>query len=168
MKEITQTPQLKIAEANLADRTFFYELMNSPGWLKYIGDRGIHALVDAEAYIQNSLIASYEQNGFGLYKVSLKARASSIGICGFLQRDYLDAPDLGFAMLPAYSGHGYMQEAAASLIEHAQGTLGWTNIYAITLPGNQRSQRLLQKLGFEQKKIIQPEAETLILFEKFL
>ncbi len=46
--------------------------------------------------IANSAIASYEKNGFGLYRTALKDTDEPIGICGLVKRDGLDAPDVGF------------------------------------------------------------------------
>lgn len=164
--KILTSQDLIISEAQLEDRQFFYNLMNSPAWLQYIGDRGIRSLTDAENHIQNNLLASYQKHGFGLYKVRLKIDHTPIGICGFLQRDYLEHPDLGFAMLPKYTGHGWMKEAANVLLEYAKTKLNWTKILAITSPENERSQGLLRTLGFQEKGIIQPEEEALLLFQK--
>ncbi|GAB5551677.1 MAG: GNAT family N-acetyltransferase [Saprospiraceae bacterium] len=166
--EILSTQRLTISEAQLSDRQFFYDLMNSSGWLQYIGDRGIHTLGDAENYIQNSLLASYQANDFGLYKLSLKSNTVSIGICGFLKREYLEQVDIGFAMLPDYTGRGLMKEAAMALIQKAQSDQVWTKILAITSPENERSKGLLRTLGFQEKGLIQPNQEPILLFERKL
>lgn len=163
--EILSTQNLIISEAEKSDQQFFYDLMNSPGWLRYIGDRGIRTLSEAEAYIKNSLIASYRKQGFGLYKIILKTQTTPIGICGFLKRDYLDYPDLGFAMLPDYAGRGWMKEAASALLEQAKEKFDWPTIYAITSPENDRSQGLLRKLNFQEKGLIRPGQEDILLFE---
>jgi len=63
---ITQTDRLTLEEASSNDSPFFYDLLNSPGWIQFIGDRGIKTLGDAENYIQNSLIKSYKTHGYGL------------------------------------------------------------------------------------------------------
>lgn len=166
--KILTSQDLIISEVQLEDRQFFYNLMNSPGWLQHIGDRGIRSLKDAENHIQNNLLVSYQKHGFGLYKVCLKIDHTPIGICGFLQRYYLEHPDLGFAMLPKYVGHGWMKEAANALLDHAKTKLNWTEILAITSPENERSQGLLRTLAFQEKGIIQPEEEALLLFQKKL
>lgn len=144
---ILETSRLIIEEAVLEDAPFIFKLLNSPNWIEYIGNRGIKDQDDAKAYIRDSLIGSYRSNGFGLYKVSLKSNESPIGICGLLQRDFLDHPDIGFATLPEFEGQGYTFEAAHAIVDHSIEKMGYSTILAITSPKNIKSQNLLSKLG---------------------
>lgn len=155
MLSLLTTPRLIIREAGEADATFVFELLNSPTWIRFIGDRGIHRHQDAVHYIRNSMVKSYREQGFGLYLVSLKGQ-TPVGVCGFLRRNYLDHPDIGFAMLPAYEGRGLMKEAASAVLEYGFSVLGFSRVYAITNPDNKRSQALLTVLGFQFKKEFQP------------
>ena len=79
-----------------------------------------------------------------------------LGICGFLKRDYLDAPDIGFAQLPQFEGFGYMLEACRSVMDHGASELNFTKVLAVTTSNNVRSQRLLSKLGFSEIGTVQP------------
>ena len=148
-----RTERLIIKELNLSDRDFIFQLLNSPGWLAYIGDRGIHSLEDAENYLSKGPLKSYEDHGFGLCLVQLREDGIPIGIAGLLKRDYLDCPDLGFAFLPEYEGKGYAFESANSIVKQSKNYLGLEMIQAIVLPENQRSIRLLEKLGMEDQGI---------------
>lgn len=148
-----RTERLIIKELNLSDRDFIFQLLNSPGWLAYIGDRGIHSLEDAENYLSKGPLKSYEDNGFGLYLVQLWEKSNPIGIAGLLQRDYLQYPDLGFAFLPEYEGKGYAFESTNAIVNHSKIFLGLEKLLAIVLPENQRSIRLLEKLGMEDQGI---------------
>jgi [ribosomal protein S5]-alanine N-acetyltransferase len=47
------TERLRLDPFTFADAAFFKELVNTPGWLQYIGDRNIHSITDAEQYIGN-------------------------------------------------------------------------------------------------------------------
>ena len=86
----------------MSDGSFFLRLLNDPSWLENIGDRGVHSDADAESYIKNSIWAHYHFYGYGMYAVQLKSTSLPIGICGLVKRDFLSAPDLGFALLPDY------------------------------------------------------------------
>ncbi|RRQ47945.1 N-acetyltransferase [Maribacter algicola] len=141
------TDRLIIDEATITDADFFFQLLNSPTWLEHIGDREIKNKEDAVCYIEGRLMKSYRENGFGLWKVSLKESIKPIGICGFLQRDYLDAPDIGFAMLPEFEGFGYMMEASLAVMQFGKNTLGFTKILAVTTEDNERSKKLLTRLN---------------------
>ncbi len=166
MKGSITTTRLIVEEASREDAPFFFRLLRSPTWLRFIGDRGIHSLGDAKNYIQYSLITSYREKGFGLYKVSL-LDSTPIGVCGFLQRDYLDSADLGYALLPEFEGHGYMVEAARSIIEYGYHELRLKEILAFTDPDNYRSHQVLGKLGFVEKEVFFPPdfSEPCILFK---
>ncbi len=146
---LLETERLRIELANPEDKEFFFTLLNSPKWLQFIGDRGIKTVQDAENYIQNSLMKSYHEKGYGLYKLLLKPENVPIGICGFLKRDYLDSVDIGYAMLPAYEGKGYTFEAAVAILEYGKTQLGLHPVYGITTEANLVSRHLLEKLGLQ-------------------
>ncbi len=163
---ITETSRLFIQEATLEDAGFFLKLMNSPNWLKFIGDRGIRSEMEAARYIQKSLIDSYQNHGYGLYKMVLKKDGRPIGICGFVRRDYLDHADIGFALLPSHEGKGYALEAANACLDYGSSVLGLHPILAVTTIGNGRSRALLGKIGLHEVGSLSPKENgpELLLF----
>jgi RimJ/RimL family protein N-acetyltransferase len=164
MKAILQTERLLLREFTEDDPAFIVELLNSPGWIQYIGDRNIKTEEQAREYLNNGPLKSYRQNGFGLYMVELKQDQTPIGMCGFIKRDTLNNPDIGFAFLPAYHGLGYAQEVAHATLEYAKKTLGLPVISAITLPANERSISLLEKIGLRfNSTVVFPGSEDELL-----
>jgi RimJ/RimL family protein N-acetyltransferase len=162
---VLETPRLQLRHVALSDGCFFLRLLNDPSWLENIGDRGIRSQADAESYITNTVVAHYQTYGYGMYAVQLKSTRRPIGLCGLVQRDFLSAPDLGFALLPDYVGHGYATEAAGALLQHAQHNLGIGRLYAIARSGNQRSITLLDRLGFRREgPCLTPQGEQLELY----
>lgn len=149
-----KTDRLLIEEVTMADALFLMELMNTPTWLQYIGDRKITSQSAAHCYIREVLLASYKKYGYGLYKVSLRKGSEAIGLCGFVKRDYLDCADIGFALLPYHEGQGYAYEASKALMSYGKSDLGFSTVYGITSLFNERSKKLLVKLGMESQKII--------------
>src|SRR5690348_12619440 len=93
------TPRLRLRLLEPADAGFILELLNEPGWLRFIGDRGVRDLDSAHVYMQNGLLAIHARHGFSLYCVTLKLDGTRIGLCGLLKRDNLEHADLGFAFL---------------------------------------------------------------------
>ncbi|MCL6265373.1 GNAT family N-acetyltransferase [Flagellimonas myxillae] len=166
MGNIATTERLVIREANPKDYQFIIELLNSPNWITFIGDRGVKTEKQALGYIKNSLVSSYTKHGFGLYIMVLKESKTPIGLCGFLQRDYLDYPDIGFATLPGFEGHGYTFEACKTLMMHANENLNLECILGITTPANIKSRNLLSKIGLQEIGTIKPpgKREELLLF----
>jgi [ribosomal protein S5]-alanine N-acetyltransferase len=167
-KIILKTNHLILREADLSDNQFIYDLLNSPKWLKYIGDREIKTLKNAEDYIKDKLIKSYNANGYGLYVYELNDSHTPIGICGFIKRDYLDMEDIGFALLPEYERKGYTYEISIAVLDYGQKNLSLNKVYAITSKDNLASQELLKKLGFNFKTYLnEPDTnEELLLYSR--
>jgi RimJ/RimL family protein N-acetyltransferase len=147
MISLLETDRLQFRELTHEDALFIVELVNTAGWLKYIGDRNVKTNEQAINYLDQGPIKSYRENGFGLWLVETKEQKKPIGICGFLRRDYLDHPDIGFAFLPDYHGKGLAQESAQACLAYGRKKLKMNVIYAITLPSNQNSIKLLEKIG---------------------
>ncbi|MEP7129448.1 MAG: GNAT family N-acetyltransferase [Chitinophagales bacterium] len=160
------TERLILSHLALDDAPFIFELLNTPEWIQFIGDRGIKTLDDAKLYIASGPIKSYDQNGFGLFLVKLKTDDTPIGICGLIKRPSLEDVDIGFAFLSAYTGQGYATEAAAATLEYGKVNIGLKRIVAITNDDNVHSIRLLEKIGlrFERKIKFEAEAQELLLF----
>ncbi len=161
-----ETPRLILRDLDMDDSSFILKLVNTESWLRFIGDRGIHTLLDAKTYIVGGPIHSYLTMGFGFQLVMLKETQTAIGLCGLVKRDSLDHVDLGFAFLPEYEGKGYGFEAAQAALNHAQTVLLKSTVLAITNKDNIRSIALLNKLGFKLKGdfTLPEETEPLNLF----
>ncbi len=154
-----KTKRLRIEKVQLEDVSFIFDLVNSKGWLKYIGDRNVRTNEDAAQYIQTNMIDNYKKQGFGFFKMVLSETNQAIGICGFAKRDYLEHADIGFGLLPEFEGKGYAYEASISMLNYGEKHWQINPVYAITSLENERSQRLLQKLGLHKKGIISPDGE---------
>ena len=148
-----------------ADAEFVLELLNTPKFIEFIGDRGVRSISDARDFIDTRFRAGYREHGYGLYAVSTKDEAVVLGICGFVRRDTLPGPDIGFAFLPAFEGKGFGTETAAATLAYGRDKLGFTEVYAITDKRNAASQRLLEKIGLRHRgETASPSGEPLDLF----
>ena len=161
-----ETERLTLSELTIEDAPFFFELVNDPDWIRFIGDRKVHTLGDAEMYLTDRMIPSYSKWGFGFYKVCIKTSGKPIGISGLINRDGLDHVDIGFAFLPAGRGHGYAFESTKAVLDHAQNTLKLNPILAIANSDNEKSHILLRKLGltFKRMVVLPEETEAICLF----
>jgi len=154
MEYIIETERLRLREFNSEDSKFIVELVNSPGWLEFIGDRNIKTEEQAKIYLENGPIRSYHENGFGLSLVETKDGSLKIGMCGIIKRDNLEHPDIGFAFLPEYTGKGYAFEIANATLKFAVEKLEIPVVCAITQANNEKSIRLLEKIGLKFVKPI--------------
>jgi RimJ/RimL family protein N-acetyltransferase len=151
---ISETERLSINELTVQDAPFVLTLLNTPTWLRYIGDRGIKNIDEARNYLLNGPIASYKRFGFGLYLVKLKEGDIPVGMSGLIKRDGLDDVDVGFALHPDYTGKGYAYEATSAVMTYAREVLKLTTVVAITTEDNTHSTTLLLKLGLHYKKMV--------------
>ncbi|MEM1232301.1 MAG: GNAT family N-acetyltransferase [Pseudomonadota bacterium] len=155
-----RSERLLIDRFTAADAPAVLALVNDPGWLTYIGDRDIHSVVAAEAYLEDS--AASAPPGMGLF--AIRRGKEVLGMCSLLQREYLEDPDLGFALLADHVGQGYAAEASRLVIDYAFDTLGVASLSAITLPENRSSIALLERLGFHSEGLVDNGTESLCHF----
>lgn len=148
---VTDTERLTLRRFEHGDADFIVRLLNDPSFIRHIADKGIRTREEAVRYLDTGPMASYRARGFGLNLVALKGEGTPIGMCGLVKRDELAGPDLGYAFLPAFCGHGYAFEAATAVLEQGMAAHALETVLAVTLPDNARSQRLLERLGFRAK-----------------
>jgi RimJ/RimL family protein N-acetyltransferase len=152
---ILETERMVLRQFCLDDASFILTLVNTPSWIAFIGDKNIHSIEAAEQYLIDGPMKSYAANGFGLSAVISKETNSPIGMCGLVNRDSLEDIDIGFALLPQYTGHGYAYEVASATMHHAKHSLGIQKVIAITDPKNISSIKLINKLGLQFEKTVE-------------
>jgi [ribosomal protein S5]-alanine N-acetyltransferase len=82
-----------------------------------------------------------------------------IGTLGFHQFDFgARRAEMGYEMNPTYWGNGYMSEAVAAIMDYGFYRMGLQRIEAGTDGINERSQRLLERLGFKQEGCLRRRA----------
>jgi RimJ/RimL family protein N-acetyltransferase len=152
--KILETERLILRQAFTEDASIILALLNEPSFIRNIGDRGVRTLDEAYDYILTRLIASYENNGFGMYLVLVKETGTLAGICGLVKRDGLDDVDIGYAFLPQHWLRGYATESALAVKEYAKNTIGLKRLVGITDPENHASVRVLEKIGLKFEKMV--------------
>jgi RimJ/RimL family protein N-acetyltransferase len=158
-KELT-TDRLLIRPINLGDKEFIFTLVNSDGWLKFIGDRKIRNSNDAEKYIQKILEnTNYFYSVFEIYETK-----QPIGILTFLNRENQEFPDIGFALLPEFEKKGYTFEASKKYLDELKKQKLCNKIIGITVPTNDNSIKLLKRLGLEFQSNYIQDGKTLSLY----
>lgn len=156
------TSRSTLAPLSIADAPFMFELMTSPLYLRFIGDRGLRTIEDTERYIDRYFLESIRKNGFG-YFVARNADAEPLGTVGFMQKTYLKYPDIGFAFLPQFSGKGLAYEVSEAVLKYARDEWQLGNLDAVTDPDNLASQQLLKRLKFQfVQEIRHPEDQQLL------
>ncbi|AYN00755.1 GNAT family N-acetyltransferase [Chryseobacterium sp. 3008163] len=165
--KVYETERLIIRPMSLDDADLILELYNMPNFIKFIGNRNIHSLTDAENYIKAKFLPQFEKLGFGNYLIELKEGNIKIGGVGIFEREGLDIVDIGFSVLERFEGKGYMFEAAQKVKSIGMDDFGLDKISAITSKDNFSSQKLIERLGLKfQKYVTLPnEDEELMYYE---
>lgn len=154
------TKRLVLNRLTTQDAGFIFSLVNTPGWIQFIGDRNILTEQDAIRYINK-----INGNPDIIYWVaSLKPHKTKTGIITFIKRDYLDYHDIGFAFLPEFGGKGYAFEATTAILQHLQQNTPHETILATTIPSNEKSIKLLKRLGFHFLKEIENDSDYLSVY----
>jgi len=162
-----ETERLILRPTGEGDAAFIRELLNTPKWLEFIGDRNIKTEKDARIYIQNRILPQLERLGFAHYTLLRKSDGKAVGACGLYDREELEGIDIGFALLPVYERQGYAYEAAECVKQAAIEEFKVVTLSGITRKTNLGSQKLLQKLGMTLSGFIRlpDEPEEMMLFE---
>lgn len=167
------TPRLDISyfdASNDVQCDFFVSLINSPEML-HLSNARPNPIPDRATARQILLPMSdkLEATGYGRYIVSLRDPDSNTDV-PFSQsahnREYIgyvtmmlgrfprspSVPDLGFAFMACHHGKGYATEAALALMEYRK-TKGQTAFAGYTASDNERSNRLFERMGFEDRGV---------------
>ena len=162
---ILETERLRLRWFNPtdSDADFLRALLNDPGWLANIGERNVRTRRQARAWIAARHTATYGRLGFGFWAVERRSDGALMGMCGLIKRDTLMEADVGYALMPAFRGHGYAREAAAACVRYAQEVLGLAEVWGITGPANAASATVLQQIGLRDggiTRLVGEERET--------
>lgn len=163
---VLETARMRLRELHEGDAAFMLALLNSPPFLRWIGDRGVRTEAEARRYLLDGPVASYREHGYGMWLAERRSDGVALGLSGLVRRPALPDPDIGFAFLPAYMGDGYGSESAQAVLAHARDVLQLPRLLAIVVPDNLPSVRLLQRLGLAHagETRLSDDAETLALY----
>ena len=144
-----RTPRLVLREWRDGDREAFAAMWTDPEVMAFFAvPRADRAASDAWI---DRMQARFDAEGFGYWAVELAGEAGLIGAIGLTRvtfaAPFAPAIEIGWRLGRAYWGNGYAQEAARAVLDDGFGRLGFAEIVAFTVPANQRSWRLMQRLG---------------------
>ncbi|MEF9673933.1 GNAT family N-acetyltransferase [Pseudomonas sp. PCH446] len=96
-----------------------------------------------------------EHHGFTFWAVELRSTSTFIGFAGLAvpRRDLPFSPciEIGWRLARDYWGQGYATEAARAALAFGFGELALEEIVSFTATTNERSQRVMQRLGMQHR-----------------
>ena len=147
MQSKYSTSRLLLQKLTLIDSEFILNLVNTPEWIKFIGERNIKTSDDTITYIQKLI----NDPAINYWVVKLIDSQTPIGVVTLIKHDYLEHWDIGFAFLSNYSKHGYAHEAACVVLNDALADPSHSQILAVSIRENSNSIQLLEKLRSKYK-----------------
>ncbi|HTZ36840.1 MAG TPA: GNAT family N-acetyltransferase [Stellaceae bacterium] len=138
-----RTPRLLLREWRDDDAPHFAAMSADPGLSEFL-------LPPDENWVTRAR-QRWAVHGFGQFVVELPGEAPLIGVVGLgdLHAAVPAAPaiEAAWRLARPYWGKGYALEAARAAVEDGLGRLGLDEIVAITVVGNARSRRVMERLG---------------------
>ncbi|KAB7762913.1 GNAT family N-acetyltransferase [Xanthomonas maliensis] len=141
-------------------------LVNDPAFIAGINDRGVRTRAQASEHLREWAQAHQKRHGFAHWALETRDGGHFVGTLGLLCREGLPVPHLGFALLPAHRGKGYVSEAGQAVLDYAHTILGLRQLCAIVSPDNAASIRALEALGLQREglRVLSPGAAALAYY----
>jgi ribosomal-protein-alanine N-acetyltransferase len=97
------------------------------------------------------IMAHHAAYGFGFWSVVRRDVPGLVGLVGLMHAGFearvTPAVEIGWRIAPGHQRQGYAEEAARLALGHGFGPLGLAEVLAWTIPANEPSWRLMEKLG---------------------
>jgi RimJ/RimL family protein N-acetyltransferase len=143
-----ETPRLILRGWRDADVDAWIAMNADPRVMEFFPSR---YAPDRAAAVAALLRAELERDGFGWWVVEVKNGPAFAGVVALqtvpFEARFTPAHEIGWRFAFDMWGHGYATEGARAALEFAFQQLGWNEIIAMTAALNQRSQRVMQRLG---------------------
>lgn len=105
---------------------------------------------ESEAF-RERIARHFAEHGFGFWGVFRQDAPGLVGLVGLLNipwaARFTPAVEIGWRIAPAHHRKGYAEEAARAALAHGFGALALSEVVAFTIPANEPSWRLMEKLG---------------------
>ena len=159
---IIETERLMLRRMTMDDEDALLTVLGDPLAMKYYP--AAFSREDVRAWIER-WVASYAENGYGLYAMTLKSTGEVIGDCGHAKQDVegVTEIEIGYHVLRALQGKGYATEAARACVEYGFAKLGAKKLISLIRPENLPSRRVAEKMGMGvEKEISRKGFDTLV------
>lgn len=148
---VIETERLFLREWASGDFHDFKAIATNPQVMQYIGPGKVWFDERIQKFIDNNIALS-KQHGFCLWASVDKETQTLIGCSGLSLLSQHEV-EVGWWLIPEYWGKGLATEAAQAAMSYGFERLNLPKIVAIAQPLNQRSIRVMEKLGMHFEKI---------------
>jgi len=150
-QELT-TPRLLLRPLKAGDLDSLARLLADPPVMRFLSATGApRSRAEAEESLHQHL-DHWQQHGYGVWAVEERASGAFVGRCGLRYLPELQSVEVLWSLCSAFWGRGYATEAARECLRYAFETLQLERVIAFTWTINERSRRVMEKLGMRYEK----------------
>lgn len=148
MTEVLTTERLLLRRWRDSDRLPFQQLNADPRVMDFMPGLLTPAASDE---LITRIESHFEQYGFGPLAAELREDGTFLGYIGLyvpaFDAEFMPAIEIAWRLSADYWGRGLATEGARAVAHHTFGELGLASLVSFTVPENQRSRRVMEKLG---------------------
>lgn len=152
---VAQTDRLRLRTWDDADETRFYNIMNSPAVMRWLG--GLQTAEQWHAGYER--LRQYDRDlGFTFWILERRADEEILGFCGLKRANAPGADaiageiEIGWRLREDAWGQGYAKEAAVASLDLAFDRFSAPRVVAVTAAQNKPSQGLMKRLGMTRRE----------------
>jgi ribosomal-protein-alanine N-acetyltransferase len=147
-----ETERLLIRKFTVEDLPQLVALRSDPEVNQYLGGGRLQNAEAVERRLQ-IYIESYSKYGFGVCAMIWKETGEMCGWSGLMPLENTGKTEVGYGMAKKFWRRGIGSEAARAWLEFGFTKTDLEKIYAIAMPENTASWRIMEKLGMSFERI---------------
>jgi [ribosomal protein S5]-alanine N-acetyltransferase len=150
-----ETERLILRSLRIEDADFILREWGSPLVTHYMRDEEpLRSREEAEEWLR-PLQTPEKMPGFRWWGIESKRAQELVGTCGFCRWNKQHHwAEMGYDLWPDYWGQGLMPEAVQALLRYGFEVMELNRVEATTHTENQRSMRVLEKMGFQREGLL--------------
>lgn len=143
---ILETERTFLRKFQVDDADKVLKIYSNPNVMKFIGDGHPYSLNQTKIFI-GKMIKRYERDGYSFWLIIDKSNNECIGHGGFLYKEDLKLPEIGYTICEELWRKGFAYEVSKAVIRYGFTKMNFDTIVAITKHVNAPSKKLMIKLG---------------------
>jgi RimJ/RimL family protein N-acetyltransferase len=150
---VAETRRLLIRHWKPEDRSEYRRRLNTPGVTRFVG--GVQSDEEMDAAFER--VTRYQlESGHTFWALERKSDGAFLGFCGLKVTGLARTPveddvEIGWRLREDAWGQGYAREAAETVLDWAWANLDRARVVAFTIPSNEPSWRLMERLGMKRR-----------------
>ena len=149
-----ETERFVLRKLELSDAESLFTILADEEVTRFYDDEAFTEISQAKAQIQ-AWANGFDERRSIRWGIVRREDDIVIGTCGYYGFNvWHRRGSLGFELARSYWRQGIMTEALEAIIAFGFNEVGLNRIQAVVMPGNEGSEKLLEKLGFRREGVL--------------